>query len=124
LIDILDRVDCIRRYYVSPQYAELLEQLDIAMQLDDTIMIESILDKFPTPEQLLDRLIEFLKTKHCNSVYKTIKRIAQNPDINKYEYIKCFSSLISHAAIECSNGNTEYELVIHDLYNKLSKVLL
>ncbi len=119
-LDIIDRIDIARKYY-SDSYLDTVEELNAAVRTGDESLVESILNKFPTVDTLLDKLIAKLENK---SVYKTFNRIIKDPNQSKYEYIKCFSSLITHASIECEAGNKEYELVIQDLYEKLGKVVL
>ncbi len=68
--------------------------------------------KVPTSEVLLSNLLDKLKHK---SVYKTVKNIHDVSDVRK---LIGYSSLITHVAIECEQGNLEYAMLLPHLLER------
>lgn len=76
-----------------------------------------ILEWLPNDKQLFSELLGKLKNK---SVYTTFKKMQENKG---YEAMKAWSSLMTHAIIECEQGNTEYMMIVHQIYEAIGKLL-
>ena len=119
-IDLADRIIFVRKYFCTPEFTDRRTDLAMAETIGNTDLIEEVLNSFPTKGQVVDSLIEKLKDK---SVYKTLKKILDGSVTDRASCLKCLFSLGTHAAIEVEHGNCQYELVMVDVYDKISKLL-
>lgn len=78
------------------------------------------LKKLPSNTQLVQDLIERLEGK---SVYTNIKRIVEGKETDKYRIMAGYSSLITHAIIECEHGREYYMPVVEELISKLQRAI-
>ena len=59
-----------------------------------------------------------VKALEGKSVYTNIKKLISGKTKNKYEIIKVYSSLLTHAAIFCEK-EPEYEILFESILNKI-----
>lgn len=77
-------------------------------------LCQQMLDDLPTLKGLVDALIEKVRDK---PVGKTLERLDTTVD---WTSLKAISSLLTHAIIECEQGNLEYWCVVRHLSNQLN----
>ena len=113
MIDLYEKAE---KYY-KKKYPVIVNELHtLLLQQDEAGFLEAF-KQLPTDKELFDSLITKLSGK---SVYKTLVKI-QEGSVGRFTTIKGLSSLLTHTCIELEKGNTEYELLLPMLYEKLSK---
>jgi hypothetical protein len=105
------------KYFPNHPKSKLVDRLYRENKFDE---VREALSSFPTYESLLSTLVSKLKGK---SVFTTLKKVAENKETDKYTKLKGLYSLSTHACIECENGNSEYKLVLHRLYEQIAHEL-
>ena len=100
-----------KRYGVAVK--EAVAYADAGMPKRAQLMLEWL----PNDKQLFAELLGKLKNK---SVYTTFKKLDENVG---YEAMKAWSSLMTHALIECEQGNTEYMMIVHQIHEALGRLI-
>ena len=94
------------------KYRKVAEKI---LRTKDVVEAESILATLPSNEQLFEQLVKELEGK---SVYAGIKKLVEGRSTSKYDAVKTYSSILTHAAIGCKD-NPEYELLFESLLQKI-----
>ena len=100
-----------KRY--GKQLCEAVQFIDCGMPLKATVILSGL----PNDKALFEELLGKLKGK---SVYTTFKQLKENVG---YEAMKAWSSLMTHALIECEHGNTEYMMIVHQIHEALGALI-
>jgi len=116
---MINRLCDLQKSFQGTKFQLLIETAISQFKRGEIASCEKTLDKLPTEQVLLSALLDKLKGK---SAYKTLKRISEGKVSNNCEEMKGLSSLITHALIECEQGNLEFRLIIFETYKKLSKL--
>lgn len=118
----MDKIHLAEKYFLgSKRYDSIAHE---AIQMNESglsDMAEDIADRLPNDKQLYAELLGKLEGK---PVHKTLTRLLTESQENKFTELKGWSSLMTHALIECEAGNTEYKLVVHQIYEKLGTLIL
>jgi hypothetical protein len=78
---------------------------------------EEILESLPNDKALFEELLGKLKGK---SVYTNLTQMTEN---RGWVALKAWSSLMTHALIECEHGNTEYMMIVHQIYEAIGRLI-
>ena len=70
--------------------------------------------------ELMEKLAKKIEDK---SVAHTLNGILQGKKNNQFFQIKGMSSLLTHIAIECESGNTEYYPVLLEVNSRIQRLL-
>ena len=108
------------KYFTTPKYAFKVKEAKRYFLHERYEEVENILKQLPTKESLMKDLIEKLNGK---PVYKNIKKLLKGENVNKYTTLIGLSSLLTHAAISCKQGDKEYEVLFPILIDKISEVM-
>ena len=76
----------------------------------------AVLDKLPTEKQLLTELVAKLKGK---SVHKALERAEGKSD---WAALKAITSLLTHTAIACQQGETQYKKLIPNMLERINEL--
>jgi hypothetical protein len=105
---------------VNKKYFNIVLKAQRLYSLKEYDLCWYVLKQIPTENELYNLLLEKLKGKR---VLKTIKQISDGKVKNKYEVLKATSSLLTHAIIECENGNKQLERVFPKILETLMKII-
>jgi len=106
--------------YFSGSYPIEVKNVKRAYGKGDIEKVLEGLRKLPTKEDLLRSLFERLKGK---SVYKTLNKILKEEKVEREIELKGLFSLGTHIVIECEKGNSQYEVLLPYVYERLGAVL-
>lgn len=104
----------------NPKYRETIKE---AYRLHSKGLNEEalkVLSNLPSDQQLFNNLAEKLKDK---PVYKTLKQLSEGKITDKYRKIIGLASMMTHTAIECEQGNKEYEVLFESIFSKLYELI-
>ena len=103
---------------------QLTPILEVAHTLYDEgqyALCEQALEGLPTSADLLASLWEQLKGK---SALKTLKKIqAGQVEEQSYTTLKGLSSLMTHVAISCEQGDTRYRMLLPQLAETINEII-
>lgn len=117
-MDLYEKLDIAQRYFsTSKRYrtavSEATKFYDFGMESKAAVILSGL----PNDKALFEELLCKLKGK---SVYTTFKQLKENVG---YEAMKAWSSLLTHALIECEHGNTEYMMIVHQIHEALGALI-
>lgn len=115
-----NKIDEARKYFPGEKHKTSLSLASRLLEQKNLIGCEEILNKFPTRDQLFESLVAKLKGK---SIYRTLKQIHENKEIDALTKIKGVSSLMTHCIIEMQSGNLEYGMLLPVLLEKESELI-
>jgi len=118
--NLLKRIEEAKKYFFTEKYKTCISLASMLLEQNKLTACEEVLTKLPTKDILLESLVSKLKGK---SVYKTLKQIHENKNMNPLVKIKGLSSLITHCSIECQNGKKEYGVLFPPLLEKLNELI-
>ena len=118
--ELTSRLLLAEKWFTGTRYHNVLYAAQVFYLSDHLELCEEELNKFPSFEQLLEKLVSKLKGK---SVYKTIMRIQEGSAANDYTTLKGLSSLLTHVTIEMEKGNKEYGILLPTLLEKISDLV-
>lgn len=104
----------------SARYGSIAKDISSFLNSNMRSRAIELLQSLPSERMLMTEIVEKLKNK---PVGKTLQKISENKTLNKYEIIKGWLSLGVHCVIECQAGNTEYEMLIKRVQEKVSQLL-
>jgi len=121
---IVERISEAEKYLIdSDIYKSQVIGAINAYTSGDIQLAESYLDKLPTKQDMLNILVEKLKT--CKkSISRTLKIIeSKEGDVDKYVLLKALLSLGVHDVIECEKGRKEFRMVVPLIYQKVGSII-
>jgi len=121
ITDLQNRLHATERYFSGTRYHDMVTQASESFYAEDYSALEEVLGKFPTSEQLLNKLVPILKGK---SVYATLRKVIEGKNESDWTSLKGLSSLCTHCIIECERGNREYLMLVHMLYERIGQMLM
>jgi len=110
-----------RRFFSSDKYKTVLSLASLYLDQDRPEACKEQLDRLPTKDDLLERLVKKLEGK---SVYKTLRQIHENKGVDTLTKMKGLSSLVTHCIIEMQSSGTEYGFLLPSLLEKEQELLL
>ena len=118
----------LRKLSDSDRYFSDDIQLKSIMEMAHTLydkghyaLCEQALEGLPTSADLLASLWEQLKGK---SALKTLKKIqAGQVEEQSYTTLKGLSSLMTHVAISCEQGDTRYRMLLPQLAETINEII-
>ena len=116
---LLDRIFEAEKYFVGDEYVDIIELARRLFNKDQFEKCVEELDKLPSSEVLLERLVKKLKGK---SVGRTLKKLQENRIKDDLVGSKALFSLGTHILIECEQGNSEYRILLPSLLEKLNEI--
>jgi len=120
ILPVVDRLEYAERYFsCSPDHVKSIREARRLFDYSAFAACAKELEKIPTVDQLMERLVERLKGK---SVYKTVNRIIKEGNVDPIDRIKGLSSLLTHAAIEM-HDNPEYAAVTKVILERLNSLV-
>lgn len=117
---MLIRLTLSERCFVVGETKQIVEAARMAFNAGKETACAAELNKLPTADNLLDRLIEKLEGK---SVCKTIKAI-RDGKADAIQSMTGLSSLMTHVLIEMRQGHKEYGILLPVLYEKLGAMMV
>lgn len=109
-----NRLEESKKFFVGEKYKTCISLASMFLGQGNIGSCEETLNKLPSKDQLLERLVSKLKGK---SVYKTLKQIHEK-DVDGLTKLKGISSLITHCVIEMQDGKREYGMLLPLLIEK------
>jgi hypothetical protein len=109
------------RYFNNGRYSAIVSQSLIKYNSGNVAEASGILDKLPSKEKLMRELLVKLKGK---SIVKTWNKVLKGKSTDKYTPLKALFSLGSHLCVELEQGNSEYLLLLEDIYSRISGLLV
>jgi len=119
-IELTSRLKTATMYFNTDQYREIVDEAKINFMSGAYDLCKKSLDQLPTKKQMMEKMMNTIEGK---SVHKTLSRIVENRTKNIFEELKGCFSLGTHLAIECEKGNTEYRLLINELYERIGGLI-
>ncbi|MHA1883065.1 MAG: hypothetical protein ACTSUO_08475 [Candidatus Thorarchaeota archaeon] len=116
---LLEKLLLFERYYKGSKYEAGVMLASSYYEQGLYKLCEKELEKLPSQEQLLKKLIEKLKGK---SVYKTLKRLWSGKIDDSVTTLKGLSSLLTHTLIEVEKRNTEYRILVPLIIEKVNEL--
>ena len=107
------------RKFEGSSYESEIRELTNAYSCQHSSEFDRIYEKLPTDIQLLDTILEKVKSK---KVFSTLKKTVLETVEDKTESLIGLSSLMTHVAIECKE-NREYRALLPDLHAKLGALI-
>lgn len=107
------------KYFTSSRFHGTIAEAKLALNQNNLDLCNQYLDSLPDEKALLETLISKLEKK---SVYKNLLKIQESGSTN-LDQIKAFSSLLTHAAIECDHGNKEFGMLFKFLHDKIAELI-
>lgn len=117
---LLNRIEEAKKYFSSEKYDTCISLASRFLEQNSLNACENTLNKLPTKDLLLESLVTKLKGK---SVYKTLKQIHENKDMDNLTKVKGLSSLITHCIIEMQSGSKEFGFLLPILLEKESELI-
>lgn len=117
---VQDLVIAEKYFLKSRKYSVFVNEAMKAFEEGNANLVNMMLKKLPTNEQLLQTLVDKLN-KHGKTVYKTLKEISKD-EPNKLKLTKGISSLLTHVIIE-SETNPEYLILVPKIMEKLNNLV-
>ena len=116
-----NKLDEAKKYFSNSE--KYKTSLSLASNLFEQSNLEAcrdILDKLPTRDSLLKTLVSKLEGK---SIYRTLKKIHEDKEVDTLMKAKGISSLITHVLIEMESGNSEFSILLPQLLEKENELL-
>jgi hypothetical protein len=107
-------------FFTGEKYKTSLSLASHLFEQNRLAACKVILDNLPTKDELLETLVAKLKGK---SIYKTLRRIHENKDVDSLTKVKGLSSLVTHCVIEMQAGGTEYGMLLPILLEKEEELI-
>lgn len=120
-IDLLSRISNAQKY-MGDKLMATVEEAVRCYNKGDYREAERLLGILPTPERLLDSLVEKLN-KHGKAVYRTLKQMKESKAKDPVVTLKGLSSLMTHVIIEMEHGNKEYGMLLPILAEKQAELI-
>ena len=117
---LVERLAQVERDFKNTRYEEKVKEALHCYLVQDFKKLEEILNEFPDKETMLKDLLEKLKDK---PVFKTLRKISNGKLRNHWEGLKGLFSLGTHVCIELEKGNSEYHVLLRDVYEKIGSML-
>jgi len=118
--ELLSQLMIAERYFTGTKYGEMVRSASAHLAAKDFAACKKELDKLPTQEQLLERLVKKLEGK---SVERNLKKITKGQIQNKCTILKVLTSLLTHTVIEVEQGAKEYRYLFPLFLNKINEVV-
>ena len=119
-LKLMDRLFGVEAYFTKKEY---LSSIELARKLFEQGQFDKCseeLDKLPSSEVLLERLVKKLKGK---SVGRTLKKIQEGKSKDTLITAKALFSLGTHIMIECEQGNDEYKILVPNIIEQLNEAV-
>ena len=108
-----------KKVFEGSMHEFVVMELTNAYSVQDNVKFDTIYEKLPTHIEMLDNILEKVKSK---KVFQTLKKtVAENIE-DRTESLVGVSSLLTHIAIECKT-NREYRALLPDLHAKLGMLI-
>ncbi len=120
--EILKKLSDSDRFFGSDeQYKPILQVARSLYEKEDYELCESTLDSLPTNADLLVSLMVALEGK---PVHKTLTLI-QDGKVDECSFVtlKGLSSLLTHAAISCEQGDLKYQMLLPYIAAKIDEII-
>jgi len=118
-LKLLNRLLEAEKYFTKKKYVDIIELAKELFERGQFDLCEKQLEKLPNNGDLLEKLVEKLKGK---SVAKTLKLIQEGKVGNDWTGLKGLMSLGVHLIIEREHGNTEYEILLPIILEKVNEI--
>lgn len=118
---IKDQLHLAVKYFNSGKYVSIVNSALDCYNAGDLFGARKFLAKLPDKEILLKDLMKVLLGK---PLVKTWNKVLKGNGKNKYTEGKALFSLGSHICIELEKGNTEYLMLLEDVYSRIGKFLV
>ena len=119
-LKLMDRLFEVETYFTKKEYLSKIKFARELFEQGQFDKCQGVLDKFPSREKLLERLIKKLEGK---SVSRTLKKIQEGKTTDDLITAKGLSSLLTHICIELEKGNTEYKILVPNIIEKLNEAI-
>lgn len=117
---LLDKLIEAEKYFSSKKYQATVKLARTLYERGQFDLCSIELNKLPSREQLLKRLVQKLEGK---SVHKTLKKIQEGKVENNLITLKGLLSLGTHIVIECEHGDSECRILLPSLLEKASEII-
>ena len=118
--DLLDKLYEAEKYFIGTEFEKCVKRSWALYENNQTSEAEIELQKLPTKEQLLSRLMEKLKGKR---VFQTLRQIDEGKTEDKEDFLKAMFSLGTHVIIECQQGNKEYRILLPIIQEQIGELI-
>ena len=101
----------------SAKYATIIGEASTAFWAGRITECSILLDQLPTVKSLLVELEDKLKGKR---LYQSLKQLREGKVTSRASMLKITSSLLTHCAIECERGNSQFEMLVPVIVEQLN----
>ena len=113
--------ECDSCFLKDLQYKSVMEMAHTLFNSAQYDLCERTLEGLPTRADLLASMMEKLKGK---SAYKTLRKIQEGKvSEESFETLKGLSSLMTHVAISCEQGETRYKRLLPYIAEKIDELI-
>jgi len=101
----------------SDKYSMIIVEASSAFWLGKITECSILLDQLPTVKSLLVELEDKLKGKR---LHQSLKQFKEGKVTSRASRLKITSSLLTHCAIECERGNSQFEMLVPVIVEQLN----
>lgn len=114
---VLQRLAAAETANWSANYSTIIGEASTAFWAGQIKECSALLDGLPTVKSLLAELEDKLKGKR---LHQSLKQFREGKVTSRASKLKITSSLLTHCAIECERGNSQFEMLIPVIVEQLN----